>query len=290
MNRKWLVLIIILALVSISLSAFAGGTLQEDSELFETISTMFCWGVHGDSLAEQPNFRVSSVFAVAVFNSTSATLTNPYRPGELGDKMAYAVTGTFRGEDLAKQDLVMYYEAVAIETVDSVQCLKVELTMYLKGEKVDDYVILYWVAQDTQGNVWGLKKYNGYHDETDYYGKDNAILVMPASPQVGEQLEQDEDEYGIVEATGVTVTQLSTGLGPYTNCIQIGYFDGNLREETDYYAPGVSLVLAHDDSDEIEGNIIVELKAINPEEVEAAGDDGGGGGGGCLISTAGSAW
>lgn len=57
---------------------------------------------------------------------------------------------------------------------------------------------------------------------------------MPKNPQVGDIIFGDKT---IVD-TGVFVTQLSTGLGPFTNCLKTLETDDDIL----YYAPNIGMV------------------------------------------------
>jgi len=77
-------------------------------------------------------------------------------------------------------------------------------------------------------------KYWGGGATNDVYGKDNAVLMWPKNPKVGDIVFRDVT---IVE-TGITVPQLSTGLGPFANCLKGVEPDGDIC----YYAPNFGQV------------------------------------------------
>jgi hypothetical protein len=160
--------------------------------------------------------------AALTFGSDSSTLTHPYLPARLGDKLTYRSYGWPS----------VYYrddEVVAEEIVDQVKCLKTK-------SSESGFIEYSWLAQDTSGNIWMLQ----YQEEgyTTTYGRDGAILVMPYQVGVGSILWGDET----VVATGVYVPQLSTGFGPYNNCIKSMYDWGDGDIDYYYYAPGVGEV------------------------------------------------
>ena len=70
----------------------------------------------------------------------------------------------------------------------------------------------------------------------------------------------DSDAIETIVATGITVPKLSTGLGPYYNCIKskLTWVDGDI--DYLYYAPGVGQVKAEfNDNDGTNG---LEVSAI----------------------------
>jgi hypothetical protein len=173
----------------------------------------------------------------AVFGPYSATLTNPYFPLRLGDKLIYAGTGTFSGYG-------RYMEAVDTDVVDSVNCLKV----LIRGEGNDpdpdaDPAWFYvWFGQDNSGNVWVLQAFNGEEAYTEFSGLSEAVLWMPADMVAGRVYFQMGDEYAQVQKTGVNVSQLSTGLGPYSSCVKALVTDGLGDYDTEYLAPSMGIV------------------------------------------------
>ena len=141
-------------------------------------------------------------------------------PVRLYDKLTYRSYG-WPSVDYLNLD------AVAEENIDQVKCLK------LKSSADSLFIDYYWIAQDISGNIWMLQ----YQEEGSIttYGRDGAILVMPSQIDVGSILRGDET----VVATGVYVPQLSTGLGPYNNCIKSMYDWGDGDIDYYYYAPDV---------------------------------------------------
>jgi len=171
----------------------------------------------------------------AVFGPDSATLTNTYMPMQLGDKLTYEGTGTFAGYG-------RYLKAEAVEDVDGVSCLKV----LVRGEgndpdpDQDPEWMHMWLAQDTVGNVWVLQAYLAEEDELIFLGQSDAILIMPASLTAGQIFFQRGDDYQQVQATGVTVPQLTTDLGPFTDCLKVLDIAGG--RDLLYMAPGIGTV------------------------------------------------
>ena len=170
---------------------------------------------------------IATISIAADFGTNSATLTHRYFPMELGDKLVYRSYGFSFVIEIA-------LEAIAVEVIDSVECLKIY-------ESPDTY---YWIAEGISGNLWLLKEYDSEFNDTIFYGKKNAKLIIPKNLSVGTILWQGLPKHleELVIATGVTVPVLSTGLGPYYNCVKTkeDWGDGDL--DYNYYAPDVGIV------------------------------------------------
>jgi len=171
------------------------------------------------------------------FNLDSAKITNAYMPMQVGGKLTYTGTGTW-------EEYGRYSKAVDTEVVDTVDCLKI----LVKGHGNDPdpeedpewYYI--WVAEDTDYVVWLLQIYDAQSDETTTFGKDGAVLWMPANPIIGQTFRQIGTEYCEIMETGVTVPQLGTGIGPYTDCLKVEWTDGGPDVDIYYLAPDVGSV------------------------------------------------
>jgi hypothetical protein len=175
----------------------------------------------------------------AAFGPDSATLTNTYFPMQLGARLNYTGTGALVGYG-------HYLEAVDVETVDEVSCLKI----LIRGDGNDpdpdeDPEWTYaWVAQDIDGNLWlfGYEEHEDGYVETYFFDKTDAPLLMPATPKAGQVFFQRGDDYQQVQATGVTVPQLTTGLGPFTDCLKVLDIYGPNARNIAYMAPGIGTV------------------------------------------------
>jgi hypothetical protein len=200
--------------------------------------------------------KILNIFIVLMFTATlslaaefgpnSAILTHNYFPMKLGDKLTHRSYGF-------SSVIEIYLEAQAVEVIDAVKCLKI----YESGSS--NY---YWMAEGIEGNIWLLKEYDSFFNETSIYGKENAKLIYPKALSVGTILWQGLPERPIdtVIATGLTVPPLSTGLGPYYNCVktEVDWGDGDIDYE--YYAPDIGMVKTEfDDGGGING---FELKEI----------------------------
>lgn len=164
------------------------------------------------------------VNAQPVFGPNSAELTNTYFPLKVGDKFTYKNYG-FPLIDY------QYIEAIKQEKIDQVECLKI------KYSESPSYVDYHWFAEDTSGNIWLLQYYDVLNGLT-HYGKNNAKLSLPSQVNVGSIVFGSST----VVATGVTVPILSTGLGPYYNCIKTRGYYGDGDFDYGYMASGVGVV------------------------------------------------
>jgi len=167
--------------------------------------------------------------AFADFDSNSANITHQYFPVKKWDWFKYVGYGNMTGETET-------FEFLGTEFVESVNCLKFEV-------EEDGDVATAWIAQDTDGNVWFLKIIISEGVFTLGSGISNPFFY--AEPKVGDILSQIFPEsagtYSEVTEIGVDVN-LSTGLGPYENCIEItSYFDYEV-EDLSYYCSGIGLV------------------------------------------------
>jgi hypothetical protein len=183
-----------------------------------------------------------TVYAAPTFGSNSSTLTNSYMPMKLGDHLLYKSYG---------MPFLSYHHVNAVmqQTIDQVECLLIQ--MYCPHLR--PYLEYYSVAQDTSGNIWILQYVDAEANILITYGRNGAKLMMPSQISVGSILWSVGsilwDGEQTVVATGVTVPKLSTGLGPYYNCIKsmIDYGDGNI--DYYYYAPDVGPIQVEYDDD-----------------------------------------
>jgi hypothetical protein len=184
--------------------------------------------------------RANPSISPPVFGPNSATLTNKYVAMKVGNKLTYKTYGY-------PFILYGYSGAVSKETIDQVTCLKIKEFTSDSSTAID----YYWLAQDTSGNIWILKYHDVELNDLRYYGRNYAKIVMPSVVNIGSVL---WDPYAIeaVVATGITVPRLSTGLGPYYNCIKskiINYVNTEGDLDYQYYAPDVGLIKAEFNDD-----------------------------------------
>jgi len=171
-----------------------------------------------------------------VFGSDSAKITNPFLPLSADLKMKYAGIGTMAG--YGHYDLVL-----GTEVVDSVECLKVveRGNGNNRNPDLDPEWYDLWLAQDTSGVVWLLQEYSALEDSYRVLGKADAVVWLPANPVLGQRFAQEGPSYREVVETGVTVAQLSTGLGPYNGCLTVRWTNGS-DDTFGHLAPGVGIV------------------------------------------------
>ena len=120
-----------------------------------------------------------------------------------------------------------------IEVVNGVSCLKLT---------VSDAII--WLAQTIYGDVWFIKAVTS--DGNTYFpGAGISNPFMPADPQVGDRISaifpESTGTYSEVTETGVDVS-LNTGLGPFSNCVEVTSFWDNTVEDLAYFCPGIGEV------------------------------------------------
>jgi len=165
---------------------------------------------------------ISSLVSAAEFGSNSANLSNAY----LAPKMGTAQLKTGYGTRSLQYG---YTHIVGTDTVDGVKCVRV-ISLRTESSELSEA----WVAQDISGDIYFLKHWEGTDSTPVVFGKDNAVKLMPKNPKVGDIIFGDKT---IVEM-GVTVPQLSTGLGPFTNCLKTVETDDDIV----YYAPNIGEV------------------------------------------------
>jgi hypothetical protein len=182
------------------------------------------------------------IISAQTFDQNSATLTNSYLPIKAGDKFSYQSYGL-------PVVIYAYLEATNQETIDQVACLKVKESTSFDA----NLMTYYWLAEDITGNIWILQYYDKESNDLKYYGRNNAKLVMPSRVSVGSTLWNDSDPTETVVATGVTVPQLRTGLGPYYDCIKSKTDYGGGDIDFQYYAPGIGQVKWEANDDGING-------------------------------------
>ena len=115
------------------------------------------------------------------------------------------------------------------DTVDGVKCVRA-ISLHTESSGFTES----WVAQDISGDVYFLKYWDGKDSAPVVLGKDNAVLLIPKNPTVGDIIFGDKT----IVQMGLTVPQLSTGLGPSTNCLKAVEADDDIV----YYAPNIGMV------------------------------------------------
>jgi hypothetical protein len=112
------------------------------------------------------------------------------------------------------------------DIVDGVKCVRVNS---IRTEKAEFSSM--WCAQDMYSNVYILKYWVGEDPSPVVLGKNGAFLFLPNNPKVGDTVFGDKT---VIEV-GVTVPMLSTGMGPFINCLKTVESDGDIV----YLAPGL---------------------------------------------------
>ena len=174
---------------------------------------------------------ISSLVSAAEFGSNSAAINNAYLTPKMGTAQFFTGYGT-------KSLQYEYTHIVGTDTVDGVKCVRV-ISLRTESSEFSET----WVAQDISGDIYYLKYWDGEDSTPVVLGKDNAVKLMPKNPKVGDIIFGDKE---IVQME-VTVPQLSTGLGPFTNCLKtvetdddIVYYAPNIGEVKKEYTDGVS--------------------------------------------------
>jgi hypothetical protein len=185
------------------------------------------------------------------FGENSWNLNNPYMSTKvvtLGSALIYTGYGT-------KALIYSSTNILGIEIVDGVKCVRVH-SMRTEKSNFSEH----WFAQDMSNNVYILKFWDGEDPAPVVLGKNGAYLFVSSTPKVGDTIEGDKT---VIEV-GVTVPMLSTGLGPFTNCLKTVESDGDIV----YLAPGLG---------EVKKEYVREVGGYELQEVilGASASDGG---------------
>lgn len=157
------------------------------------------------------------------FGENSCDLDNTYMNMHvvpLGSALIYNGYGT-------KVSLYSSTNILRIDIVDGVKCVRLHS---MRTEKANFSEM--WLARDVSSNIYVLKYWDGENSTSVFLGKDGAQLFLPAAPKVGDKVFVDRTVIGV----GVTVPVLSSGLGPFTNCLKTVEPDGDIV----YIAPGLA--------------------------------------------------
>lgn len=158
------------------------------------------------------------------FGPASANLSNRYGAWRVGTSLGFVGSGDLRGHTLSM-------DALAVETVDGVACLKVRVRPSLDAEQ------LLWLAQDSKGDVWQLRMHDGLTGET--HGED--VLYIPAAPRVGEEYRLWDISYDTVYRVISTSATVTVPAGTFSDCLVLHADDfGDVEEWS--LAPGIGLV------------------------------------------------
>jgi hypothetical protein len=166
------------------------------------------------------NLFITAPTIAAEFDENSANINNTFLPAKVGT--SYLKTG-YGGKSFQYE----YVNILGPDIIDGVKCIKV-ISIRTEASEFTEA----WVAQDVLGSVYVLKYWDGSELSPVVLGKNNALIFMPKTPKVGDKILGGDDT---VIAIGVTVPKLTTGLGPFTNCLKIMESDGDIV----YFAPSI---------------------------------------------------
>lgn len=183
---------------------------------------------------------IPTFLSAATFGSNSADIKNSYLIPELGSSVVLSSYGLPNIQ-------ATYLHVVGIDEVDGVKCVRV-ISIGTEASEFDES----WLAKDVNGDVYILKNLDfGESPIPVVYGAIGAEFLMSSNPEVGDVLFGGDET---VTHVGVTVPQLSTGLGPFTNCLQTVELNGDIN----YYARDYGMVKVEDQG----GSTGWELKYI----------------------------
>ncbi len=161
---------------------------------------------------------IDSPALAAEFTDNSANINNTFLPAKAG----FSFLKTGYGDRSFQYE---YINILGTDIVDGVKCVQIIIVRTESSE-----FTRVWVAQDVLGSVYLLKHWDGRESAPVVLGKNNATVFMPNSPKVGDKIFGGE---ATVNAVGVTVAKLTTGLGPFANCLKATETDGDIL----YIAP-----------------------------------------------------
>ncbi|MCP4686432.1 MAG: carboxypeptidase regulatory-like domain-containing protein [Desulfobacterales bacterium] len=180
--------------------------------------------------------EVDVMHTPAEFGPDSASITNRYTPMKTGDKKTMTGYGNERNKSYV-------WEAEGEETASGVHCLKLHLKDMVNGVVEGDDRL--WLAQDVNGDVWILKHHDALTGEVNEHGisSSHPVLWMPVHPEAGRIFMELKDSYYQVAATGAASPRLNSGAGPFEDCLKVVSHYSATDIDTQWFAPGVGLVL-----------------------------------------------
>jgi len=217
------------------------GNLQFINEVTEFMTLVLSTGETSPKAALAKMWLDNVSFSEAPeFNSTSDVITNPWLGlFNVGDNYSLAGYGTFEGA-------LRSYSLIGKETVLGVNCL----VLHVEGHGENPITEYYdaRIAQDTTGDLRVLK-ITGVDDGGGAFSwqassADTAPIFIPANPQAGQVYGFIDGEYHEVIALDQTVVQMSTGMGPYSGCMQYNWNEGKEANDVDkqFHCPGIGIV------------------------------------------------
>ena len=172
------------------------------------------------------------------FDAASDVITNQWLGLTLvGD--GYTLVGS---DDFAGASRT--YALTGRETVYGVDCLVLSIDGF-GAEPVQEYYDAR-IAEDTAGNI-RLLRLTGMDGDGQVVSwlvdaPDDAPVFLPGEPAAGQPLPWLAGEAAWIDGVGEATPELSTGLGPYEDCIVRGWSDG-AGEQYTWFAPGAGVVL-----------------------------------------------
>lgn len=172
------------------------------------------------------------------FGEDSDVITNPWLGlTNAGDSYSLAGYGSF-------SNATRTFSLVGPETVRGVDCLILRIYGYGENPVVQYRDIR--LAQDTNGNIHALKVtgIDGLGNSESWLADSlkNSPVFLPANPQPGQVFPFFNGEYHEVFVLNWTVSQMSTGAGPYEGCMlyRWGNKKGNINDS--WLCPGIGTV------------------------------------------------
>jgi len=188
---------------------------------------------------------VSPMAFAVEFGPNSAKITNRYYPAKVG-VWSYKIGFGDSLESASYGNVVGVEEVsgaqIEAKTFNNVKCLKINIIQTDLND--DDELISIWMAQDTDGNLWILKGYSHFDNETFMLGTGIKSMFMPAVPTVGGPAgiiapENPTHTYCQVDEAGISIV---TNFGSYAGCIKSICLYQSVIESVEYYCSDVGEV------------------------------------------------
>ena len=177
------------------------------------------------------------------FDSNSAVITNPWLGlTDTGDSYRLAGYGSFA--EATRIYALPRYPVTEIGNVLGVECLILTISGHGNNPATEYYHD--WIAQDTCGNIRVLRVTGRDNEGPIEWQADSASeapILLPSDPCVGQRFPLFvEGEYHEVVALDQNVPQMSTGLGPYSGCMQYRWSNGIDDTDDKWFCPNVGAV------------------------------------------------
>ncbi len=201
-------------------------------------ASFLCDAEGGSAVGYIDNIYVIDTLPQVVFNADSDVITNQWLGlMNIGESYTLAGYGTFDGSFRS-------YSLIGAETVLGVDCLIMRIEGHGANPAVEYYDVR--IAQDADGNIRVLK-ITGLDDAGSPVSWQAATvndtpIFLPANPQVGQVYDFMGGEFHEVLGLNQTVSQMSTGAGPYSGCLHYSWNSGDGDIDESYYCPGIGVV------------------------------------------------